>query len=404
MGDRSKLKSELRVLHIIPRMLGRADGVMGGAERYALELARHMADEVPTSLVCFGNGEETYERVGRLEIHVIGNPWCVRGQRHNPMSLRLWSDLRKAQVVHCHQQHILASSFAAAVCRLTGRKVFVSDLGGGGWDISAYISTDSWYHGHLHISEYSRTIYGHANWPRAHVILGGVDTEKFSPNPSIRRKARVLFVGRLMPHKGVDDLINALPPDLELEVIGQPYDERYVADLRRLAEGKRVVFRSDCDDAGLVEAYRSAICVVLPSVYRTMYGMESKIPELLGQTLLEGMSCETPAICTNVASMPGVVEDGVTGFIVPPNDPQGLRDKLMWISQRPEESRSMGSAGRRRVLEMFTWGAVVHRCLALYRSASRIAAGDGSVSGLEPQARRVSNVDAGNMGVRQQRP
>ena len=400
MGDRSKLNAEPRVLHIIPRMLGRTDGVMGGAERYALELARHMADEVPTSLVCFGNGEETHERVGRLDIHVIGNPWCVRGQRDNPMSLRLWNDLRKAQVVHCHQQHILASSFAAAVCRLTGRKVFVSDLGGGGWDISAYISTDPWYHGHLHISEYSRTIYGHANRLRAHVILGGVDTEKFSPNPSIGRKARVLFVGRLMPHKGVDDLINALPPDLELEVIGQPYDERYVADLRRLAEGKRVVFRSDCDDASLVEAYRSAICVVLPSVYRTMYGMESKIPELLGQTLLEGMSCETPAICTNVASMPEVVENGVTGFIVPPNDPQALRDKLMWIRERPDQSRAMGRAGRLRVLQKFTWGTVVRRCLELYRSAGKTETGDTSFDHLQPQTCRVSDLDAENKGVR----
>jgi glycosyltransferase involved in cell wall biosynthesis len=371
---------------------------MGGAERYALELARHMAVEVPTSLVCFGNGEDSYEREGQLEIHVIGNAWCVRGQRQNPMALRLWRDLQKAQVVHCHQQHILASSFSAAACRLTGRKVFVSDLGGGGWDVSAYISTDRWYHGHLHISEYSRTIFGHANERRAHVILGGVDTEKFSPNSSTRRKTRVLFVGRLMPHKGVDDLINALLPDLELEVIGQPYDERYVAELKRLAQGKQVVFRSDCDDEALVEAYRRAMCVVLPSVYRTMYGLESKVPELLGQTLLEGMSCETPAVCTNVASLPEVVEDGVTGFVVPPNDPQALRDKLMWIRERPEQSRTMGRAGRLRVLEKFTWGAVVRRCLELYRSGDKTEAEEARVPRFERQARRTSDPDAGRGG------
>jgi len=400
MGDKNILNSEIRVLHIIPRMLGRGEGVMGGAERYALELARHMADKVPTSLVCFGEGEETYERVGQLEIHVIGKAWCVRGQRQNPMALRLWKDLRKAQVVHCHQQHILASSFAAAACRLTGRKVFVSDLGGGGWDISAYISTDRWYHGHLHISEYSRTIYGHANQRRAHVILGGVDTEKFSPNPNIRRKPRVLFVGRLMPHKGVDDLINALPPDLELEVIGQPYDERYVGELKRLAQGKPVVFRSDCDDHALLEAYRSAMCVVLPSVYQTIYGPSTKIPELLGQTLLEGMSCETPTICTNVASMPEVVEDGVTGFVVPPNNPQALRDKILWIRERPEQSRTMGRAGRLRVLEKFTWGAVVRRCLELYRSPGKTETADTSLDRLQRQACGISDLDADNRGVR----
>jgi glycosyltransferase involved in cell wall biosynthesis len=341
---------------------------MGGAERYALELARYMADEVPTSLVCFGGDQEAHETIGRLKIHVIGKPWCVRGQSTNPMSLRLWKDVRNAQIVHCHQQHILASSFAAAACRLTGRKVFVSDLGGGGWDVSSYISTDRWYHGHLHISEYSRSVFGHAGRKWAHVILGGVDTEKFSPNPAVQRRRRVLFVGRLMPHKGINYLVEALPPDLELELIGQPYDDRFVDDLKKLAQGKQVIFRSDCNDEALVEAYRSAMCVVLPSVYETMYGVRSKVPELLGQTLLEGMACGAPAICTNVASMPEVVENDVTGFVVRSNDPSALREKLVWLRDHPEQAQAMGEAGRSRVLQTFTWPAVVRRCLDIYQA------------------------------------
>lgn len=360
---------EIRVLHIVPRLFGRQDGVLGGAERYALELARHMANEVPTSLVCFGENRERHETIGQLKIHVIDHPWWVRKQPDNPMSLRLWRDLRQASVVHCHQQHILASSFAAGVCRLSGRRVFVSDLGGGGWDISAYISTDRWYHGHLHISEYSRAVYGHSQQPWAHVILGGVDTGRFTPNPSVMRKPRVLYAGRLMPHKGINDLINALPPGLELEVIGQPYDQRFVNDLKRMAQDKPVVFRYDCSDDALVEAYRSAMCVVLPSVYRTMYGVESKVPELLGQTLLEGMACGAPAICTNVASMPEVVADGVTGFVVPPNDPKALGQKLQWLWEHPEQARAFGEASRSRVLQLFTWPAVVRRCLQIYQSA-----------------------------------
>ena len=54
--------------------------------------------------------------------------------------------------------------------------MFVTDLGGGGFDVSAYVSTDRWFHGHLHISEYSRKVAGHERNPRARVILGGVDT------------------------------------------------------------------------------------------------------------------------------------------------------------------------------------------------------------------------------------
>ena len=361
------MSAPLKILHVVPALFGR-EGVVGGAERYALELARHMAEVAPTALVTFGD-EARRERLGGLEVRVLGAPWYVRGQRTNPVSAGLLKEVLRADVVHCHQQHVLSSSLAAALCRVSGRRVFVSDLGGGGWDVSAYVSTDRWYHGHLHISRYSRRAAGHDRDARAHVIMGGVDVEKFSPNGSVEVGERpALYVGRLMPHKGVDDLVEAMPEGMGLELIGQPYHEQFVAELRRLAEGKDVRFRHDCDDAALVGAYRRALCVVLPSVYRTRYGAETRVPELLGQTLLEGMACGAPAVCTDVASMPEVVEDGVTGFVVPPNDPAALREKLLWLRDHPARRREMGEAARRRVLEKFTWPSVVRHCLEIYNS------------------------------------
>lgn len=354
-----------RVLHLVPALFNANDGVVGGAERYALELARHMSQETPTTLVSFGE-RARQETIGQLEIRVIGNSWHVRGQRTNPISLSLLSELRKADVIHCHQQHVLASSLAAFACKLTGRRVFVTDLGGGGRDVSAYISTDRWYRGHLHISEYSRRVSGQNGSGRSHVILGGVDTEKFSPDETVERDETVLFVGRILPHKGIDDLVRALPDGMKLEIIGQPYAENYLRDLKTMAAGKRVTFRHDYDDEQLVRAYREGMCVVLPSVYRNIYGQETKVPELLGQTLLEGMACGAPTICTDVASMPEVVEDGVTGFVVPPNDPFSLGQKLRWLRDHSREATEMGAASRRRVLEKFTWPTVVQRCLEIY--------------------------------------
>lgn len=367
----SRAAESLKILHVVPALFGR-EGVVGGAERYALELARHMAEVAPTALVTFGD-EGRRETLGGLKVRVLGGPWYVRGQRTNPVSGKLLAEVLQANVVHCHQQHVLSSSLAAALCRVSGRRVFVSDLGGGGWDVSAYVSTDRWYHGHLHLSEYSRRTAGHAGSTRAHVIMGGVDADKFSPLKSSAASAAegdraVVYVGRLMPHKGVDDLVEALPEGMRLELIGQPYHEQFVADLQRLSAGKDVRFRHDCDDAALVEAYRRALCVVLPSVYRTRYGGETKVPELLGQTLLEGMACGVPAICTDVASMPEVVEDGVNGFVVPPNDPAALREKLLWLRDHPARRREMGEAARRRVLEKFTWPSVVRHCLEIYNS------------------------------------
>jgi glycosyltransferase involved in cell wall biosynthesis len=358
----------MNVVHIVPACFGPA-GVVGGAERYALELARHMADVVPTVLVTFGE-DDREEQMGALQIRVIGHPWLVRGQRTNPFSLKVFRAIANADVVHCHQQHVLVSSAVAAWCRLSGTRVFVSDLGGGGWDVSAYVSTDSWFHGHLHLSRYSRDVFGQGALARACVVGGGVDTNRFSPDESIPRDRGVLFVGRLLPHKGVADLINGLPDGLALTIVGPEPDAVTRGQLLDLSRGRAVTFKHGLDDDGLVDEYRRARCVVLPSVYRAADGRETKVPELLGQTLLEGMACETPSICTRVASMPEVVDDGVTGFVVPPNDPSSLGDRMMWIHTHPAEARRMGVAARHRVLERFTWPLVVTRCLDAYRGGS----------------------------------
>jgi glycosyltransferase involved in cell wall biosynthesis len=353
-----------RVLHLVPALFGPA-GIVGGAERYAFELARHMADWVPTRLVSFGVDDRAFVE-GHLEVRVIGGAWHVRGQRTNPFTMAVVPDIMKADVVHCHQHHILMSSAAALLCRATGRRVFATDLGGGGWDISAYVSTDRWFHGHLHISEYSRRISGHEDKPWARVILGGVDTAKFSPDFAVCRTSRALFVGRPLPHKGLTDLIAALPEEMSLDVVGPRNDTGMVDALRIQAGTKAVRFLHDVEDADLVQAYRSALCLVLPSVYRLPDGTETRVPELLGQTLIEAMACGTPVICTRVASMPEIVVDGENGFVVGPGDRSALADRLRWLAAHPEDAARMGEAGRRRVLERFRWSFVVDRCLEAY--------------------------------------
>jgi len=354
----------MRVVHVVPALFG-PDGLVGGAERYALELARHMADIVPTTLVTFG-ARAREERIGALDVRVLGDPTYIRGQRSNPFSVEIFHPLQYADVVHCHQQHVFVSSSVAAWCRLVGKRVVVSDLGGGGWDISSYISTDRWFHRHLHLSEYSREVFGQTRLSRARVVGGGVDTARFSPDRKVPRDRGALFVGRLLPHKGVPDLIRSVSRDLLLTIVGPEPDWETRAQLVSLANGKPVTFKHGLDDLALVDEYRRALCIVLPSVYRTDDGRETKVPELLGQTLLEGMACETPAICTRVASMPEVVVDGVTGFVVPPNDPASLAAKLTWLRDHPAEARQMGVAGRQHVLSHFTWPVVVSRCLEAY--------------------------------------
>ena len=357
------------VVHVSPVLFGN-DGIFGGGERYALELAKAMAQRVPTKLVAFGN-RRMRQQVGELSIEVVGN--LMRGRRFtgNPFSPSMLGPLAKSRIIHCHQPHTLSASFALLAAKVLRRRVYATTLGGGGLSLYRLANVDGWFHKHLHISDFSKSVSGHQETCKADVILGGVDTERFSPDQNRTCNGRVLFVGRLLSHKGIDYLIQAIDSRTPLDIVGRrfPHDGGYYELLCKLATDKPIAFHEDFEDDELIETYRHALCVVLPSVYDNVMGGHTPVPELLGQTLLEGMACGIPAICTRVGAMPEVVEDGVTGFVVPPNDPIALREKILWLKENPTVARQMGDAARQRVLEHFTWDHVVDRCLEAYDNA-----------------------------------
>jgi len=355
-----------RVIHVVPALFG-ADGVIGGAERYAFELSRAMARRVPTMLLSFGAGPRREQR-GPLEVRVLSNWIHFRRFKLDPVNPLMLGYLARADIIHYHQTHTLMSSLALLYARAARKPIFTTHLGSGGIALHHYLDVSGWYAGHLQVSEFSRRSFGQGDLPTARVILGGVDTEMFSPGPDSQRTGEVLYVGRLLPHKGINYLIEAVDAATPLTIVGQRWRhaQQFYDLLRQLAVGKRVEFREDCDDDAIVAAYRRALCVVLPSVYATVFGERYAIPELLGQTLLEGMACGTPAICTAVGGMPEIVADGVTGFVVPPNNPAALCAKIRWLQEHPAEARRMGEAARQRVLDCFSWDGVVNRCLEAY--------------------------------------
>jgi glycosyltransferase involved in cell wall biosynthesis len=175
-----------------------------------------------------------------------------------------------------------------------------------------------------------------------------------------------VFVGRLLPHKGIDYLIEAMPANVLLRVLGRPYDPAYLNKLRELATDKYVEFVTDADDSQIVEDLQTATVAALPSVYTTRDGAITFVPELLGLAAVEAMACATPVVATEVGSLPEVVQDGATGWLVPPNDVGALRTAIQAALNDPVTASAFGAAARRRVEESFTWEAVARRCLRGY--------------------------------------
>jgi glycosyltransferase involved in cell wall biosynthesis len=361
----------MRVLHITPTYFDDRSFI-GGGERFPFELARAMSSQAEVTFLSFSDRASSHKE-GNLNIEYL--PRSILFNKNplfgNPFSLKLMNRIRRADVIHCYQVHTIVTDFAIVVSRMFGKKIFVTDLGGGHkYAPSSYLPILKLPDAFLLISEYSKTLWQQANSDskRIEVIYGGVDLEKFSPGTDSKRDS-VLFVGRILPHKGIDYLIDAVNNHLPLNVVGRIYSEKYFDLLKEKSKDKNIHFQTDLGDEDLVEKYRSAQVTVLPSVYKNCYGDSTNIPELLGLVALESMACGTPVIVSDVASLPELVEDGVTGFVVPPNNPKAIQEKLDYLKANPEMAIEMGMRGRKIVEQKFTWTAVVERCLKAYASS-----------------------------------
>jgi glycosyltransferase involved in cell wall biosynthesis len=356
----------LRVCHVSPTYFA-PESVLGGGERFAEELARAMAGHprgiAAVKLVSFGpralreSPEPRYERV------ILASR---TRDRATPFSLALFRELRGMDVVHCHQYFVLPTFFAALAGRLGGRRVFVSDLGGGGWTPGYRIDQSRWITAHLPLSAYAARHLPGRN-KRHRILWGGVDPLLYPMRAAAEHDGSVVFLGRLLPHKGVHFLIEGLPPGIPLHVIGPQPDAAYRDRLAALARGRDVRFHGALSDEAVRERLGSAMALAHPTPVDASGDAGAR--ELFGLALVEAMARGCPVIASDAASLPEIVESGRSGLLVPPNDPAALGRAIGSLRDDPELWRRLSAGARRRVEAEFTWERVVERCLEAYTAA-----------------------------------
>jgi glycosyltransferase involved in cell wall biosynthesis len=357
--------SGAHVLHVSPLAFGQR-GVVGGGERYPLELARAMAALAPTRLVTFGDSRD--ERDGGLSVRTFRALTHVGTKRLGPVHPALALEIARARVVHCHQLHTFLADQCVVLARLFRKPIFLTDHAGGDRHFNRRLRTVERATGLLLVSEFNaRGFARHA--AKIRVIHGGVDTERFGPTGVARRRA-ALYVGRLIPYKSVHTLIEGVRPETEVRLAGEAYHDEYAAHLHAVAAGRTVRFLGAVHGADLLREYTTAGVSVLPSVETDLYGKRYPKSEILGLALLEAMACETPVVCSAIGGMPELVADGETGLVVPPGDARALGDAVEGLLDDPAHARRLGMAGRERVLARFTWSRVAQTCLDAYRDLS----------------------------------
>lgn len=343
-----------------------AEELRGGGERYPLELARSMAELVPTRLVTFSASPRRV-RSGRLDIEVLPIRHLWNGDALNPLSIALIPELFRGRVIHAHQYRSILTNVCLATGRALRRRVFCTDHGGSARHYAAELRLGRLLTGFLAVSSFALGEFP-AFASRSRVVYGGVDPDRFAPSPDVDRRREVVFVGRILPHKGLDVLIRALDDRTPLHIYGPAYDSDYRAALGLLAAGKQVTFHENASDDDIVAAYRRARVAVLPSVASSEYGFAAPHAELLGLVLLEAMACGTPVVASALGGVPEIVRDGETGFLVPPGDAASLADRLGLLLDGPAMWRSMSEAAVEHVHGAFTWRHVAERCLDAYET------------------------------------
>ncbi len=208
----------------------------------------------------------------------------------------------------------------------------------------------------LVLSEKARETFLIAGLPAEKLFLTsrGVDTERFTPGER-PAKFRAIFAGSLIRRKGVHILLEAWKllalPDAELVLVGQPSSE--IATLLRDTTASVIVRGHVADVAAEM---RRATVHVFPSEC-----------EGSAKVTYEAAACGLAQITTRESG--DVVLDGVNGLIVPPNDLDALADAIRTLHRDPDLTARLGAAGRRRVVENFTWDHFRERLLDAYHTA-----------------------------------
>lgn len=269
---------------------------------------------------------------------------------------------------------------------LEPRRPWKAEQLGGGYRVSSWVERTAYEHADaiIAVSDGMRDdvldCYPAVPAERVHVVRNGVDATTYRPVPetdAVRAlgvdpdRPIVAFVGRITRQKGVGHLLAAahhLDPGAQLLLCAGAADTPQIEAETRIAVAELAAVRRGVvwvRDMLPTETVRQVLSVATvfacPSVY-----------EPLGIVNLEAMACGTAVVASAVGGIPEVVDDGVTGLLVPydEHDPEGFArgfaHRLNELLADPDRAATMGQAGRKQAITEFSWSAVAARTVELY--------------------------------------
>lgn len=359
----------LRIAHFTPTYFSR-NSVIGGAERYVYNVAKaihrasiHYKIPIKQEIISFADKSESFEYDG-IQVKLLKNT-SLYSDKMGVLSEELWDLINHVDVAHIHQSLTIFGAYVTALLRSRSIPIIATDLGGGNNELMLYGKGLELAHSVVSISEYAKSLILSHYSGNHKVLIGPVDTDFFCPAPGGGKSA--ICVSRILPHKGIDRIIAALPDDFPLKVVGQVYDESYLALLRKLSKNKCVEFIHDANDQGLVQLYNSSGLFLQASTHKDCYGNIIHKPELMGLTTLEAMSCGLPVIVSDGGSLPELIKDSRFGQVFLTQE--DLHNKLLAFMNGDWPDFEASHLARQYVVNNFSFLTIGNNLLQLYKKA-----------------------------------
>jgi colanic acid/amylovoran biosynthesis glycosyltransferase len=186
-------------------------------------------------------------------------------------------------------------------------------------------------------------------------VYNGIELDRFRMADFTARPPAIISIGRLIEKKGLHDLIEACRLlrargiDFRCEIIGEgPLENTLREQIRAAGLTKEVALTGSLPQSEVIERLAQATVFVLPCVTESSGGMDN-----LPTVVMEAMAAGLPVVSTALGGVPEMVQDGVTGFLVPERQPLPLADALSRLLANPGFARSLGEAGHERAAQLF---------------------------------------------------
>jgi alpha-maltose-1-phosphate synthase len=380
--------------------------VYGGAGVHVEYLARELARREELTVHCWGAPRDDPRVVAHKAWGALAGPEPhLAALQAMSIDLAMAARAQGAELVHSHTWYAnLAGHLAkltygvphvATVHSLEPLRPWKAEQLGGGYALSSWCERIGLEGADavIAVSEGMRrdilASYPAIEAENVRVIYNGIDANEYKPDPGTDALARhgvdparpsVVFVGRITRQKGVPYLLQAalrFDPAAQLVLCaGAPDTPEIGAEVEGLVErlreerGNVVWIDEMLPKPDVIQLLSHATVFACPSIY-----------EPLGIVNLEAMACEAAVVATATGGIVEVVDDGVTGLLVPfepapgaiePADPDtfanAIAERVNALLADPERAAAMGRAGRERALAKFDWSAIAKQTSELYRS------------------------------------